>query len=88
MSDHELRTLLRLLDAMDNHSDQKTSDHDFMRQAASALDLLNQPPVDDPRLDSAVRALEDLVSAARCGPLPGETYGHLRLALAELEEYR
>jgi uncharacterized protein YdcH (DUF465 family) len=36
VSDHEFRTLLRLLDAMDDHFDRKISDHDFMRQAASA----------------------------------------------------
>jgi hypothetical protein len=80
--------LLRLLDAMDDHFDQEISDHEFLRQAASARDSLNPSPADDPRLVAEVRALKDFLSAARSDPLPAGPYGNLRLALAELEELR
>jgi hypothetical protein len=88
VSDQELRTALRLLDAMDDHFDQKISDREFLNQAASARDLLNPSPAGDPRLAAAALALEDFLSAATSDPLPAEPYGNLRLALAELEELR
>jgi hypothetical protein len=88
VSEQGLRTLLRLLDAMDDHFDQKISDHEFLTQAASARDILKPSPVDDPLLVTAARALEDFLTAARGDPLPAEPYGNLRSALAELEELR
>jgi hypothetical protein len=88
VSGQDLRTLLRLLDAMDDHFDQKISDHELLRQAASARGSLNPSPAHDPRRPAAVRALEDFLSTATSDRLPAEPYENLRLALAELEELR
>jgi hypothetical protein len=87
MSDQDLRVLLRLLDSMDDHFDQKISDQEFLRVAGAALDSLDPSAAHDPGLAVAVRTLDVLLSAARADPLPAEpTYDDLRLALANSEE--
>jgi len=86
VSDQDRRSLVRLLDAMDDHFDRRISDQDFLRLAASTWDSLNSSTVNDPGLAISVRALEDFLSAASGDPLPVELYENLRFALAELEE--
>ena len=86
MSDQDRRSLLRLLDAMDDHFDRRICDQEFLRLAASTRASLSSPPVHDPRLAVIVRALEDFLISAEGSPLPDEPYGNLRFALAELEE--
>jgi hypothetical protein len=86
VSDQDRRSLVRLLDAMDDHFDRRISDQDFLRLAASTRDSLSKSAVDDPGLAVSVRALEDFLSAASDDPLPVDLYGNLRFALAELEE--
>jgi hypothetical protein len=85
VSDQDLRILLRLLDTMDDHFDQKVSDQEFLRLAASAPDFLNASAAHDPGLAAAVRALDALLTAAKGDPLPAEPYGELRIALADLD---
>ena len=88
MSGQDLRTLLRLLDAMDDHFDRRISDQEFLRLAATARAALTPPAANDPALSAAVRALDVLLRAPTAGPLPAEQYGTLRYALAELENLR
>jgi hypothetical protein len=56
--------------------------------SASAQDSLTPSAAHDPGLAPAVRALEVLLSAAKDDPLPAKLHGHLRTALADLEEFR
>lgn len=70
MRRQDLYSLLRLLDAMDDHYDRKISDDEFMRMAASTRDSLAPSAGRDPDLAASVRALEDFLSGARTGPLP------------------
>jgi hypothetical protein len=86
VSDQNRRSLLRLLDAMDDHFDSRISDEEFLRLAASARDSLNPSAMHDPGLAVSVRALEDFLSAAEGDALPVEPHADLRLALADLEE--
>jgi hypothetical protein len=88
VSGQDLRTLLRLLDAMDDHFDRRTTDQEFLRLAASARAALTPPAAHDPALSAAVRALDALLHAPKAGPLPAEQYGNLRHALADLEDLR
>jgi hypothetical protein len=87
-SDQNLRTLLRLLDTMDDHFDRKISDQEFLPLAIAARESLRPSAAHDPDLTAAVRALDVLLSAAKDDSLPAEPYGNLRLALAGLEEFR
>lgn len=80
--------MLRLLDAMDDHYDQRISDQEFIRLAASTRNSLESPAEYAPDIAVAVRALENFLSAATGGRLPLDLYGDLRLALADLEERR
>jgi len=86
VSDQDRRSLLWLLDAMDDHSDSRITDQQFLHLAASAREFLTPSGVHDPGLAGSVRALEDFLSAAGGGALPVEPYANLRLALADLEE--
>jgi hypothetical protein len=89
VSDSDLRILLRLLDAMDDHFDRRISDQEFLRLADSAQDSLSASAAHDPGLATAVRALEILLSGTKGDRLPAEpTYDELRFALADLEELR
>jgi hypothetical protein len=88
VSGPDLRALLRLLDAMDDHFDRRISDQEFLCLAASARAGLTPPAVNDPALSAAVRALDALLSARKAGPLPAERYANLRHALADLEDLR
>ncbi len=86
MGDQDRRSLLRLLDAMDDHYDQKISDEEFLRLAVCARDSLNPSAGRDPGLAVSVRVLEDFLSVARGDLLPAGLYGNLRIALADLGE--
>jgi hypothetical protein len=88
VNSQDLRILLRLLDADDDHFDQRISDQEFLRLSASARDSLTPSAAHDPGLAPAVRALEVLLSAAKDDPLPAKLHGDLRTALADLEEFR
>ena len=88
MSDRDLRTLLQLLDTMDDHFDQKISDQEFLHLAISARESLRPSAAHDPALATAIRALYVLLSTVKDDPLLAEPYGNLRLALADLEEFR
>lgn len=86
VSDQDRRSLLRLLDAMDDHFDRRISDEQFLSRAASTRDSLNSPAAHDPGVAASIRALEELLNATKGEPLPTEAYDDLRIALAELEE--
>jgi len=86
VSNQDLRFLVRLLDAMDDHFDQRISDQEFLRLAASTRDSLSPAAVRDPELAASVHALEAFMSAAKGDPFPAELHGNLRSALAALEE--
>jgi hypothetical protein len=84
----DLRILLQLLDADDDHFDRRISDQEFLRLSASARDSLTPSAAHDPGLAAAVRALDALLSAAKTDPLPAGPHGDLRTALADLEDLR
>lgn len=84
MIDGDLLSLGHLLDAMDDHYDQRISDEQFVLQAASTRDSLDPAAREDPDLAMAVRALDDFMNATRDAALPLDLYGALRLALADL----
>jgi hypothetical protein len=84
VTDRDRQSLERLLDAMDDHYDQRISDEQFVLQAVSARSSLGSAAIGDPDMAPAVRALEDFVKAARGGPLPLNLYGALRRELANL----
>jgi len=88
MSDEDLRTLLRLLDTMDDHFDQRITDQEFLHLATSARDSLSPSAAHDPALATAVRTLCALLGPAKDDPLRAEPYGNLRFALADLEKLR
>jgi hypothetical protein len=88
LNGQDLRILLRLLDADDDHFDQRISDQEFLRLAASARNSLTPSAAHDPGLAAAVRALDSLLNAAKDDPLPAGLHGDLRTALAELEDLR
>jgi hypothetical protein len=88
VTSQDLRILLRLLDADDDHFDQRISDQEFLRLSASAWDSLTPSAAHDPGLAPAVRALDALLSAAKGDPLPAGPHGDLRTALADLEDLR
>jgi hypothetical protein len=88
VSSQDLRILLRLLDADDDHFDQRISGHEFLRLAASARDSLTPSAARDPGLAAAVRALDALLNAAKGDQLPAGPHGDLRIALADLEDLR
>jgi hypothetical protein len=80
-----IRVLLQLLDAMDDHYDGKISDDEFMRTAASTRDSVALSAAHDPDLAVSVRVLQEFLSRARTGMLPRRLYGELRIALTDLE---
>jgi hypothetical protein len=86
VSDQDHRSLLRLLDAMDDHFDRKISEQEFLRRAGLTRDSLDPSAGRNPGPAVSVRALEDFLSAAEGNLLPVELYDDLRLALAGLEE--
>jgi hypothetical protein len=88
VSGQDLRILLQLLDADDDHFDRRISDQEFLRLSASARDSLTPSAAHDPGLAAAVRALDALLSAAKTDPLPAGPHGDLRTALADLEDLR
>jgi hypothetical protein len=88
VTSQDLRILLRLLDADDDHFDQRISDQEFLRLSASARNSLTPSAAHDPGLAPAVRALDALLSAAKGDPLPAGPHGDLRTALADLEDLR
>lgn len=85
MNDQDRRALLRLLDAMDDHFDQRISDQEFVRLAASTRDSLHQAAEGGDEQALSVRALEDFLGGVTGGRLPVDLYGNLRIALADLE---
>jgi hypothetical protein len=88
VSSQDLLTLLRLLDADDDHFDRRISDQEFVRRAACARDSLTPSAAHDPGLAAAVRALDTLLNAPKSDPLPPKLHGDLRTALADLEDLR
>jgi hypothetical protein len=72
VSDQDLRTLLRLLDTMDDHFDRQISDQEFLRLAASATDSQSPSAPHDPALAAGFRALDALLTAAKDDQLPPE----------------
>ena len=88
MSGDDLRILLRLLDADDDHFDQRISGQEFLRLSASARDSLTPSAAHDPGLAAAVHALDVFLSTAKTDPLPAGPHGDLRTALADLEDLR
>jgi hypothetical protein len=86
VSHENRRSLLWLLDAMDDHFDSRITDQQFLHLAASARDSLDPSAAYDPGLAVSVRALDNFLSAAGGDALPVEPYEHLRLALADLQE--
>jgi hypothetical protein len=88
VTSQDLRILLRLLDADDDHFDQRISDQEFLRLSASARNSLTPSAAHDPRLAAAVHSLDALLGAAKDDPLPAKLHGDLRTALADLEEFR
>lgn len=84
MTYRDLLSLGQLLEAMDDHYDQRISDEQFVRQADSTLASLDPDAREDPDLAAAVRAFDDFVGAARQAPLPLDLYGALRFAVARL----
>jgi hypothetical protein len=86
--DHDLLSLGCLLEAMDDHYDQRISDEQLVLQAVSTRGCLDPAAREDPDLARAVRALEDFVNAAGDAMLPLDLYGALRLALADLPPRR
>ena len=88
MTRQDLLTLLRLLDADDDHFDRRISGQEFLLRAASARNSLTPSAAHDPGLAAAVRALDALLSAESDSPLPAELQADLRTALADLEEFR
>jgi len=85
VSDQDRRALLRLLDAMDDHYDQRISDQQFVRRAAATRDSLHEAAKDTAGLAKSVRALEGFLSGVTGDRLPVDLYGNLRIALADLE---
>jgi hypothetical protein len=85
VSDQDRRSLVRLLDAMDDHFDQLISDQEFLCLAASTRESLMPSAVHDAGLAASVRALDNFLRASE-EPLAVEPYGSLRLALSELDE--
>jgi hypothetical protein len=88
VSGQDLRILLRLLDADDDHFDQRISDQEFLRLAASARGSLTPSAAHDPGLAAAVHALDVFLGAAKADPLAAWPHGDLRTALADLEDLR
>lgn len=85
MNDQDRRALLRLLDAMDDHFDQRISDQEFVRLAASTCDSLHRSAAGGEELAGSLRALEDFLGGVTGDRLPVDLYGNLRIALADLE---
>jgi hypothetical protein len=84
----DLLTLLRQLDADDDHFDGRISDQEFLRRAASTRGSLTRSAAHDPGLAAAVHALDALLGAAQEGQPPLRLQGELRSALADLEQFR
>jgi hypothetical protein len=86
MSERARRTLLRLLDRMDDHYDLKLTDTELRDQARWCRAILDaEPPTDDADVAAAAVALDEFLAASVHGRCPQDTYSDLRLALAELE---